>query len=607
MKSTVEPHALAASDLQSPVAAARGEVSTSRISWFWHLLNFGPFILLVWFVSRFSVKVPLMDDWWLADLFHAVWLKKATFDDFFALNNEHRIVFPKLIWTVLAFATHGNVKVEMMFNVVLALITFAVLYGLALRQAKPTGSGLLNPANFATSLFIFCLMQYENWLWGFGTPFLLVQASFALAIAACFAERLRPWTRFCLAAFFCFVASFSAAQGLFSWIALLPCIAQLPAAPRKFGKFYAWFLLFAASAALYSYHFKSPAWSAAAPAGLLSHPWRSALFFVALLGAPFCQSGPAIPPSAACLAGSIILFALLGCLVFLRGSVQKDVIAPWLSVALFGLLFTAMVTVGRGNLGLGVALGQSRYITGTIFVPIAAVQLGRLAAARKGVQLYMFLVGALCALAIASSINSLSIARNLKEERSHAQLFLELIRYIDPATDASREGCLFPLFAMEGYTGYIRTPAEVFNDLDFLHLASNLTFVDQPSPEYGLFESADGSGDLLHLRRGKDEVTVSGWASLPQRQGLPKVVMISYGDRKTFIAAAAVGSVPRPDMAALRLDSQYFHSGWKASFPASFLPAGESVLKAWVYDSAEKKFVRLPEAGGEQQFRIVAQ
>src|SRR5579859_423778 len=360
MKSTVEPHVLAASALQSPVTAARGEASTSRISWLWHLLNLGPFILLAWFVSRFSVKVPIMDDWWLADLFHAVWLKKATLNDFFALNNEHRIVFPKLIWTGLAFATHGNVKAAMMFNLLLVLVTFAAFYRLALRQARQVGSVLLNPANFVTSLFLFCLMQYENWLWGFGTPFLLVQASFALAIAICFVERLRLWTRFCLAAFLCFIASFSAAQGLFSWVALLPCIAQLQAAPRKAGKFYVWVFLFAASAALYSYHFKSPAWSAAAPAGLLSHPWRSALFFVALLGAPFCQSGPAIPPSAACLVGSVILFALLGCLVFLRGSERKDVIAPWLSVALFGLLFTTMVTVGRGNLGLGVATPNPR-------------------------------------------------------------------------------------------------------------------------------------------------------------------------------------------------------------------------------------------------------
>jgi len=131
--------------------------------------------------------------------------------------------------------------------------------------------------------------------------------------------------------------------------------------------------------------------------------------------------------------------------------------------------------------------------------------------------------------------------------------------------------------------------------------------MDHPSPDYGLFESADGSGDLMHLRRHRDQVTVSGRASLPGGRGLPKVVLISYGDEKTFITGAVVGWGGRPDIATLRRDPRYLHSGWRVSFPAKFLPAGEGILKAWVYDPAEKKFLRLPESGGEKQFRVETQ
>jgi len=199
-----EPQVSLASDSrQCPVE--NGETRHSKISWTWHLLNFSPFFLLVWFVSRFGVNVPIMDDWWLTDLFHAVGLKKAAFDDFFALNNEHRIVFPKLIWTLLAFTTRWNLKVEMMLNLILGLIVFLVFYRIALRQAKQSGGALFNPANFATSLLLFSLMQYENWLWGFGGAFFLVQASVALAIGVCFEEKLQPWVRFGLAAFFFYV------------------------------------------------------------------------------------------------------------------------------------------------------------------------------------------------------------------------------------------------------------------------------------------------------------------------------------------------------------------------------------------------------------------
>lgn len=82
------------------------------------------------------------------------------------------------------------------------------------------------------------------------------------------------------------------------------------------------------------------------------------------------------------------------------------------------------------------------------------------------------------------------------------------------------------------------------------------------------------------------------------------MVLISYGDQKTFITGAVVGWVDRPDMAVLRHDPRLFHSGWTVTFPARFLPPGDGILKAWVYDSAEKKFVRLPSWDGEKRFKV---
>lgn len=68
-----------------------------------------------------------------------------------------------------------------------------------------------------------------------------------------------------------------------------------------------------------------------------------------------------------------------------------------------------------------------------------------------------------------------------------------------------------------------------------------------------------------------------------------------------------MGGVARPDLAALRRDSRYLHSGWTVSFPAKFLPPGEGILKAWVYDSTEKKFTRLAESGVEKKFKVETQ
>ena len=580
-------------------------VARSRTGWLQHVINFSPFLLLVWFTASFGVNVPVYDDWWLVDWFRAVELRTATWSDLFALNNEHRIVFPKLIWTAAAFASHWNLGFVMALNVLLALIVFAPFYWIAMRQGKQTGSALSNPANFATSLIVFSLMQYENWLWGFGLANLLVPASVALAIGVCSLERIRPWLRFAWASLFCFVASFSAAQGLFSWLALLPCIGALPAGNRRVSRFYVWLLLFAATTAVYSYHFRFAMWAGDTSTDFLHRPLQSASFFLALLGAPFCLSTGPVPATAACIAGALILGFLLACVLAVRSHEPRDLIAPWIAVALFGLFFTATVTVARSNFGLGVALNQSRYMTGTLWVSIAALQLGRIVCEHSRRNVYLLLVGAACSLVMLSSVNSVSLARHVRDERLQARLFLNIIRYIDPATDSARESRLFPLFAMEGHTGYIRTPAETLSDLGFLHLASSVTFVERPSADYGAFEAVEPSGDLLHLRR-NEEVTVSGWA-MPGSRKTPTMVLISYGDRKAFITGAVVGGVNRPEIAALRRDAAYARSGWTASFPARFLMPGEGSLKAWVYDSAREEFIRLPEAGGEKKFRIEAQ
>src|SRR5262249_27427679 len=105
-------------------------------------------------------------------------------------------------------------------------------------------------------------------------------------------------------------------------------------------------------------------------------------------------------------------------------------------------------------------------------------------------------------------------------------------------------------------------------------------------------------------RPGEDLIAVSGWASLPNGRGLPKLVLISYGEQRKFITGAVVGSMNRPDIESLRSDARYLHAGWQAFFRAKFLPLGEGALKAWVYDAAEKKFLRIAESGGEKRFRV---
>lgn len=97
-----------------------------------------PIILVIWSVFNRGVNVPFWDDWDLVSLFDKVKAGTVTFNDFFALHNEHRMFFPKFIFVVLAFPSKWNLKLEMYFSVLLAAITFYLIYVIAKsRQEKP--------------------------------------------------------------------------------------------------------------------------------------------------------------------------------------------------------------------------------------------------------------------------------------------------------------------------------------------------------------------------------------------------------------------------------------------------------------------------------------
>src|SRR5262245_36439182 len=118
MASTIEPEPpLLTTEPQPPVIEQ--SAAPSKPHWLWHLVSFSPFAVLAWFVAHFGVNVPIADDWPFAYFFHAVRFKSVTLADFFDLANEHRLVVPKLIWTPVAFATHWNLKAELILDLFL--------------------------------------------------------------------------------------------------------------------------------------------------------------------------------------------------------------------------------------------------------------------------------------------------------------------------------------------------------------------------------------------------------------------------------------------------------------------------------------------------------
>ena len=573
------------------------------------VVSLAPFALLIWFVAAFSVNVPYMDQWYLALLFKRVSTGASTFSDFFVQNNEHRLFFPKLIWTGLAFATNWNTQCEMLVSLILALITFLTIYYVADKQKGGEDKALFHLSAFLTSLLVFSLIQYENWLWGFQIGFILVQTCVALAISFATSSSLSPHCRFILAAFFCFVASFSAAHGLFSWLALIPLVSLIFYGRRKKVKIIAvWMVLFFISAAIYSYDFHRQAGGIMPDMFFpLKHPKEGTLFFLSLLGSQFAQGFTVSPLVLAPLMGAALLTVFLSCVFYLIFKNSFTEAAPWLSLGLFGLSFVLLTTIGRAAWGVGSAVGMSRYTTAPVFVAVGVIQMCRLASRVNSWWHTTFLiaVGCLSILILVNSLYAVAQASQIKTQRARAKSFIEIIPYIDQTTDRLKNGCLFPLYPHGDAGAIVRKNVELLDQIGFQHIITDAKFIDNSDFHFGSFDliATDSGGPLV--KKGDSAVKASGWAALPDVGKLPDLIMISYDDNKFFVTGAPPGTgSDRSDVVKLFGSDIYAKAGWVINIPAELLPEREIVLKAWAYDADRKRFIKLSDYNGEKRVRV---
>ena len=393
-----------------------------------------PVLLLIGFVANFSVNVPVDDEWRLASLFEKIAAGNVTFNDFWALHSNHRILFPKIIIAVLAFASRWNINYQLCLSIGLAGITFIAMYKLSSMQVKNVADDLWHLANILTCILLCSLVQHENWLWGFQLAWFFVNFCFVAAIYALVSNyKLLPniavfnwmkysrdtalpcpypisalhYLRISIAALFCFFASFSLAQGLLSWLAAIPAVAALEGnAAQKRKRTIAWMLLFVATCAVYSIDYHPS--RKASIISLLNKPLVVIDYFLSLLGSPIVRA-----PGISVFVG-LVIFAIFVFFVVYFGkkivssSVASSVSAnsekqpqvpaipsviaiterkniaesyqalPWLSIGFFSVLSALFITAGRAEFGAIHALESSRYTTNSILLLIALVQLGQL-------------------------------------------------------------------------------------------------------------------------------------------------------------------------------------------------------------------------------------
>ena len=129
---------------------------------------------------RSAHSIPYWDQWgWVAQ-YRDIVERGLTSDDLLSQANEHRLVFPRLIFMLDMVWAGGNNVVNLAASDLLQCVTLAVIVGMG-RSALRTASGAV--AVCFAAMLLFNAAQAENVFWGFQVQFVMVYTAAVAAVA----------------------------------------------------------------------------------------------------------------------------------------------------------------------------------------------------------------------------------------------------------------------------------------------------------------------------------------------------------------------------------------------------------------------------------------
>ena len=366
-----------------------------------------------WYVQRFGVNVPFLDQWDAALVFYEREAGTLSVGDLFSQNGENRMFFPRLAVMALAPLTDYNTTAEAYVLLVGILFNLGILFAAMKVTMKRTSIAIV-----VIPAMLFSLRQYENMLPGIQVLVLFFALTFGLLALLLLLLSRRP--RFGALAFagalVCgTLACFSAIPGLYVWVAGF--LQLILVRGRNFRVFLPiWCLVGAVEWFLYLHGLKRIK-SHPSLSFVIENPWPALEYFLTVMGAAL------IPDEELALASGILFsVAALGALALTIWNRKLRESSYWVSLASLGLLVIGSITVGRSALGLEQAF-SSRYATLSMLFLVSILMLliklhvdGGRGAAVAGTGVF-----ALCAWVVlclpATYIDSIRIGEELKLQR----------------------------------------------------------------------------------------------------------------------------------------------------------------------------------------------
>lgn len=518
-----------------------------------------PPVLVARDVARWSVDVPVWDQWQFADLYADVAEGRFDASALWAQHNEHRLVVPRIAMLALATASGWNVRWEIAANLVVAGLTL-VLLGVLLRDTVGRRAPAAVPALLVVaSCLTFSLSQWENWMWGWQLQIFL--AAFCATAIAVVLSRWRGGAGGVVAmALLGWAGALCFASGA-AMLVLVPAAILLHPLPRSRARR----VVDAAVAlgfglallAAYLHGYVRPGHHPP-PLEILAEPRPYLEYVTAYLG----SSLGLYDVWAAIGWGTFALAFLAIAGGALAATGDWPVLAPWAFLAANAIGSAAVTGIGRGRFGALQAL-VSRYVTISVPVWLCVAVVVALLVARALRCDDRRAPAALAAVAVAAGLATLAAQGWLRTWDVGARAMVvqhgELIENRECLMDVARapEACVARLF---GDTRLVRAAAA---RLQALGLG-----VFRPAARGRAFDAytivgAAGTGGWLDratvAAERPDRVHVTGWAFDPGRDVPPAGVLVVADNR--VLGLAATGE-PRPDVVRGTGKAGLRDSGW---------------------------------------------
>jgi len=572
--------------------------SRRRLLYLGFVVAWAPAVATLELILRYGVDLPFYDQWVAeAPLFAKIWRHQSTVADFWAQHNEHRMVFPKLVYVALAWATHWNVRAELVATWALVCIV-----SVAIRRCQRSTVGaegwLRMLQLLLANILLFSPAAFETWLWAISLVNILQVTCILCSLAlACSAAPLRMKVG-CGAAL-ALVATFSTINGFLGWLLPLPLLFLQPApagdrAQRRL--FIVWMIAFIVSAMAYFSGYEKPSGHPSLLTAF-ANPIDAAQFLLVYFGNPFTPLTHPRYTSIAQLIGGVLLALYIGACSYILYRRSNPALLNrslvWIVVGLYSLLNGLSVTVSR--LGFGpMAATWSRYVSYSIFLPLALVFLlpivasdladdgrrspSQLAAGVLIVVLVVLLVFDLFKASEAVAIMRLTRVRRLQGKA--ALLYVDAFRDESIKTYVSRTDT------------DIRPIADDLSMLGLLHPPILKTARMQDIERATATEMASGALDRA-TQTGTDRVALRGWTWNP-RTGMPAdAVIVSYEAANGDSIACAVADMTL-DSFEPPGESKTAAAAWQLELPTERLPGGTLRLCAWALDIDRAAAIRLP-------------